>query len=183
MVGQENKQVRLADAKRNAESNGTRSSQICRSFPPSPLYSIMTDETTDSSNRAQVVIYLRWVDNSLNAHEDFIGLQQVDIIILKTSFMNLRLTGAKEDSVMVEAEYCLEPKQVLPQTLNQYINQEPSSHNDVGEHISSAHSLNLTASDSMKTSPILKDAPETTHEITKLIKYSPKRDAKLEQNY
>ena len=33
----------------------------------------------------------------------------------------------------------------------------------------------------MKTSQIMKDALETTHEITKLIKYSPKRDAKLEQ--
>ena len=67
---------------------------------------------------------------------------------------------------MVDAAYCLEPKQVLPQTLNQF-NQEPS--------------LNLNASDSMKTSPIMKDALETTHEITKVIKYSPKRDAKLEQ--
>ena len=28
----------------------------------------------------------------------------------------------------------------------------------------------------MKTSQIMKDALETTHEITKLIKYSPKRD-------
>ena len=42
------------------------------------------------------------------------------------------------------------------------------------------HSLNLAASDSMKTSRIMKDALETTHEITKLIKHSPKRDAKLE---
>ena len=33
----------------------------------------------------------------------------------------------------------------------------------------------------MNTSQILKDALETTHEITTLIKYSPKLDAKLEQ--
>ena len=43
------------------------------------------------------------------------------------------------------------------------------------------HSLNLAASDSMKTSRIMEDALETTHEITKLIKYSPKREVKLEQ--
>ena len=33
----------------------------------------------------------------------------------------------------------------------------------------------------MKTSRIMKDVLETTHEITRLVKYSPKRDAKLEQ--
>ena len=42
-------------------------------------------------------------------------------------------------------------------------------------------SINLAASDNMKTSRIMKDALETTHEITRLIKYSPKRDAKLKQ--
>ena len=43
------------------------------------------------------------------------------------------------------------------------------------------HSLNLAASDSMKTSQIMKDVVETTHEITKLIfKCSPKRYSKLE---
>ena len=40
----------------------------------------MADETTDSSNREQVVICVRWVGNSLNAHEEFIGRQQVDRI-------------------------------------------------------------------------------------------------------
>ena len=44
----------------------------------SPFYSIMADENTDSSNREQVVICFRWVDNSLNAREGFIGRQQVD---------------------------------------------------------------------------------------------------------
>ena len=39
--------------------------------------------------------------------------------------------------------------------------------------------INLAVSDSMKTSRIMKYALETTHEITRLIKYSPKRDAKF----
>ena len=43
------------------------------------------------------------------------------------------------------------------------------------------HCINLAASDSMKTSRIVKDAPETTHEIIRHIKYSPKRNAKLKQ--
>ena len=69
-----------------------------------PLYSIMADETTDSSSREQVVICLRWVDNSLNAHEEFIGLQQIDRRDAATiTFthkdvlhrMSIRLTGAR----------------------------------------------------------------------------------------
>ena len=37
------------------------------------------------------------------------------------------------------------------------------------------HALNLAAGDALKQSKLMKDALETTREITKLIKYSPKR--------
>ena len=39
------------------------------------------------------------------------------------------------------------------------------------------HALNLAAGDSVKKSQLMKCALETTHEITKLIKESPRRDA------
>ena len=38
------------------------------------------------------------------------------------------------------------------------------------------HSLNLAVSDILKESKIMKDALDTTYEITKMIKYSPRRD-------
>ena len=40
-------------------------------------FSIMIDETTDCSTSEQVVICCRWIDRSLKAHEDFMGLYQV----------------------------------------------------------------------------------------------------------
>ena len=40
----------------------------------------MSDECTDSSNREQLVICIRWIDDQLEPHEDFIGLYQVDDI-------------------------------------------------------------------------------------------------------
>ena len=61
----------LADAKREVIRD------LAASLHTSPFYSIMADETTDSYNREQVVMCFRWVDNSLNAHEEFIGGQQV----------------------------------------------------------------------------------------------------------
>ena len=39
------------------------------------------------------------------------------------------------------------------------------------------HSLNLAASDSIRQSKIMKNSMDTTHEITKLIKFSPRREA------
>ncbi len=40
-------------------------------------FTIMIDETTDCSNSEQVVICCRWVDSSLEAHEEFMGLYQL----------------------------------------------------------------------------------------------------------
>ena len=38
------------------------------------------------------------------------------------------------------------------------------------------HALNLAAGDSIKSSKLTKDALDTTLEVPKLVKYSPKRD-------
>ena len=48
------------------------------SIHSAPFLSIMIDETTDISNKEQVVVCLRWVDKALEAHEEFIGLHQVE---------------------------------------------------------------------------------------------------------
>ena len=50
----------------------------------STFFSIMADETTDKTNREQVVICLRWVDDNLLPHEDFIGMHKVDKIDAET---------------------------------------------------------------------------------------------------
>ena len=39
------------------------------------------------------------------------------------------------------------------------------------------HSINLATNDALKGSKLLKDALDMTREITKLIKYSPRREA------
>ena len=51
----------------------------------STFFSIMVDETTDKTNREQVVIFLRWVDDNLFPHEDFIGMYKVDKTMLRPS--------------------------------------------------------------------------------------------------
>ena len=41
-------------------------------------FAVMIDETTDQSNKEQVVLVLCWVDDKLEAHEEFIGLYICD---------------------------------------------------------------------------------------------------------
>ena len=43
-------------------------------------YCIMVDETTDVSNNEQLVFCVRYVDNKLISHEEFIGLHSMDCI-------------------------------------------------------------------------------------------------------
>ena len=41
------------------------------------LYSIMCDETTDVKSVSEFVLCLRWVDDGLEAHDEFIGLKNM----------------------------------------------------------------------------------------------------------
>ena len=41
---------------------------------------MMVDETTDCSNKEQVVLVIRWVDEDLTVHENFIDLYSVPAI-------------------------------------------------------------------------------------------------------
>ena len=46
------------------------------------FFSLMIDETTDISNKKQVVLF-RWVAEDLTVHEDFFGLYETDAIDAK----------------------------------------------------------------------------------------------------
>ena len=49
--------------------------EIISALQTAPFFSLMVDETTDISNTEQVVFFcFRWVDQFLNAHEEFVGL-------------------------------------------------------------------------------------------------------------
>ena len=48
---------------------------IATSLQGGIYYAVMVDETTDATNKEQVVLMVCWVDDSFNAQEEFIGLQ------------------------------------------------------------------------------------------------------------
>ncbi|XP_003392082.2 PREDICTED: zinc finger MYM-type protein 1-like [Amphimedon queenslandica] len=138
----------------------------------------MADEVTDSSNHEQFVICLRWVDSiSFAVNKDLVGFYQVDDITASTLFSSLKdvllrlniniqncraqcfdgasnMIGARSGvATLVQKE---EPRAILVHCYG--------------------HSLQLAVCDTVKQIRIMSDALDTTNEISKLLKYSPKRD-------
>ena len=143
----------------------------------SPFLTVMADETTDSSNREQVTLILRRVTEDLQVHEEFLGLYHVASIDAAT------LTTAIKD-VLIRLNL---PFEKLRGQCYDGASAMSSSKRGVAKKISDhepravythcyGHALNLAAGDTLKQSKLMKDALETTREITKLIKYSPRRD-------
>lgn len=50
---------------------------IARNIRENGFFKIMADETTNQSNREQVVVVLRYVDSDFVVHEEFLGLYTV----------------------------------------------------------------------------------------------------------
>ena len=129
----------------------------------------MVDETTDMSNKEQVVLVFRWVDNDLVPHEEFVGLYQTDSItsnalvaMIRDVLLRLNLkieccrgqcydgasamAGAKKGV----AKYCVRRNHV------------PYSHTVMGMHLISPFG------DCVKQCKVMKSALEVVHEISKL---------------
>ena len=76
--------------------------EIASAIRKALFFTVMVDETTDCSNKEQVVIVIRWVDEDLIVHESFIGLYSVPAInadmlttIIKDSLVRMNLSMNK----------------------------------------------------------------------------------------
>ena len=71
---------------------------IAKNIIDNVFFSIMVDETIDSSNNEQLVLCHRWVDHSFEAHENFMGIHAVEnirsdtlVAVLKDIRINLNI--------------------------------------------------------------------------------------------
>lgn len=143
----------------------------------SPFLTLMLDETTDVSNKEQVVVVLRWVSSDLIVSEEFLGLyeaQSTDALTLttiaKNAMQDLCLPLAKLRGQCYDGASCMKgEKSGVAQRIRE---EEPRA---VYTHCY-GHSINLAACDAVKESKPIKNALEMTHEVCKLIKCSPKRE-------
>ena len=154
----------------------------------------MVDECTDISNREQVsiiciilstvytnplqvVLVLRWVADNLESHEEFLGLYHVPTIeactltsIIKDSLIRFNLSLSKARGQCYDGTSNMSGKH--SGVAKRIQEEEPRA---LFTHCY-GHSLNLAASDTVRNCKVLRSALDTTHEIVKLVKYSPRRE-------
>lgn len=114
----------------------------------------------------------------MNVHEEFIGLHEVpsiktDILVsvIKDSLLRLNLSLNK-----VRGQ-CYDGASNMAGIRNGVAKKiRDEEVRAVFTHCY-GHSLNLAVSDTIKKSSVMKNALDTTHEITKLVKYSPRRES------
>ena len=157
---------------------------IVEAIKNADFHSIMLDESSDISNKEQAVFCCRWVDDDLVAHEEFLGLHELEKadataitniikdILIRLGFDTEKLRGqcydgcstmmGKKKGVSTQIKKDVQP---LALCIHCY-----------------AHSLNLACSDWLKNSKVsnvVSKSLSTSFEITKLVKFSPKRDSHL----
>ncbi len=150
---------------------------IASDLQNSPFICIMVDETTDISNREQSTIVIRWVAEDFQVYEEFIGVYNVPSINSATLVSMIKDVMVRMNlSINRIRGQCYDGASAMKGSKGGVATQirelEPRA---VYTHCY-GHSLNLAASDTLKESKLMKDALDTTYEITKLIKYSPRRD-------
>ena len=150
---------------------------ISTSLQDSPFICLMMDETIDVPNHEQTKIVLRHVSDKMEVLEELIGIYQVPSIdsetltkvakdaLCRCNLLLSKLRGQYYDgaSAMRGAKSGV-AKRILaeePRTLYTHCY---------------GHSINLAACDAIRGTKVMKDAMETAHEITKLIKHLPRRE-------
>ena len=142
-------------------------------------YTVMLDETTDKSIKEQAVFLLRWVDEALEVHKEFIGLYStscttaealVSIIEDTLLRMNLKLEQCRGQ--------CCDGASAMSGLKKGAA--EMICDRSVYTHCY-GHALNLGVCDCIKQSKAMKSALDAVAEISKLIKKSSKRDSSFEK--
>ena len=124
-----------------------------------------------------MVLVLWWVDNDLNAHEEFTGLYEAPTIqaahLVLDTLIRLNLSISKIRGQCYDGASNMAG--IRKGVAKQIQNQEPTC-KALFTHCY-GHSLNLATNDAIKKCKTIKNALDITHEITKLVKYSPRRES------
>ena len=146
------------------------------------FFSILADETADISNREQLVICLRWVDDKLQVHEEMVGLYQIEntgaemiASSIKDALIRLNISIQKCRGQTYDGASAMAGRKTGVQA--RIKDEQPKA---LFNHCH-GHMINLACGENLKQSKIMADALDTALEITKLVKKSPNRDTKLEK--
>ena len=138
----------------------------------------MLDETTDVSNTSQAVVVLRYVTDAFDVHEEFIGMYQVPstnaetfVATAKLALKDVNLPITKLRGQCYDGAAAM--RGIRSGVAKRILDEE---HREVYTHCY-GHSINLAMNDAIKACKPIKSSLEVTHEVIKLIKYSPRCEA------
>ena len=141
-------------------------------------FTLMVDETTDTSNTEQMVFCLRHVDDQWDVHEDVIGLHALEstsaasiVFVIKDILLrlNFRIDNCRGQ--------CYDGASTMSGGRSGVATQIADSEPRVLYTHCYGHALNLATQDAIKGVKLMADTFDTVYEITKLIKKSPKRQS------
>ena len=155
--------------------------RIATSIQEAKYFAIMADEVMDATNRKQVVLCFRWVDGTLDAHEDFVGLHKVDkinadilVAVIKDVILRLNL-----DLHNCRGQ-CYDGAANMAGSRNGTATQICQAEKCAVFKHCYGHALNLAVAD-VKQIKLVRDGLDTVGEILKLLKYSPRCDSLFKQ--
>ncbi|KAJ8024350.1 Zinc finger MYM-type protein 1 [Holothuria leucospilota] len=155
---------------------------IADSVSDAKFFSILADECTDASNEEQLLICLRWIDQALEPNEDFVGFYEIPNIAANT------IVGAIKDVLMRLNlslyncwGQCFDAGGLMAGSRNGVAAQILSEVKKAHLTHCHGHALSLAVKDTTEGSKLPHDCMDTTMEICKLIKFSPKRQGILEE--
>ena len=151
--------------------------KITEMLHKSPFLTVMIDETTDVTNQEQVTIIIRWIKDDFEVNEEFIGLYAVPRIDAATLFSVIKDTLTRLNlSFRNIRGQCYDGCSTMTGSKSGVAKRVLDEESRAVFTHCYCHSLNLAANDFVKNSKVMKSSLEVTHEITKLIKLSPRRD-------
>ena len=155
--------------------------QTVKSIQQAKFYTLMADETSDSSNKEQLTICLRWVDCKFEPHEEFIGMYEIQNLKADTIFAAIKDVLLRLNLPVSQIRgQCYDMASAMAGVKSgvaaKIASEEPRA---IYTHCY-GHALNLACADTIKKCRVMKDAIDTSKEITMLVKDSPRRDALLQ---
>ena len=140
-------------------------------------FTIMVDKTTDMSNKEQLVFCLRYVDVNLDVHEEFVGLHTLESTSAGQIFSTIKGILLWMNSRVSDCQgQCYDGASSMSGQKSGVAKRISELEHRALYTCCYGHSLNLAAQDSIKHIKDVQETLDTTFEITKLTKKSPKRE-------
>ena len=141
----------------------------------STFFATICDEHTDVSNKEQLTICLRWVDDYFGSHEDFFDIKSDTIV------------AAIRDALLRAQIYLDQCRGQCYEGASNMLGEKSGVAKEISDIQPKAvvthchcYSLNLSVKETTKQWKLLADAMGVTGEIAVLVKYSPKREQQPE---